>query len=486
VGSSFFPIQDRSEFLVRMEMPPGTSLSYMREKSEEAARVARTFEDVLYSFTTVGGVGGTVDSAEMYVRLVPKADRDRHQDDIAADVAREVRRLAGLEVAVTGTGFRNEKQIQVQLTGPDIGVLSRLADALAERVRDVPGAVDVGLSTGRQKPELSVELDRELASRLGLTVGSVAQALRPAFAGLDVGDWVDPEGDTRDVVVRLAGDARTRREHLADLPVAVPGPTGSVVLPLSAIASVTQGLGPAEIAHSDRERVIAVEANARGLPLSAVLEGIDAILAEVPMPPGYAVVQGGEAERQGDVFGRMLASLGVALVMMYFVLVVQYGSFLTPVPILMSLPLSLVGVMLGLWVTGQTVNLMSMIGIVLLMGIVAKNAILLIDFARSAEDAGVPRREALIEAGGMRLRPILMTSVAIVAGMIPVAVGGGEGADFRAPLGVAVIGGVITSTLLTLLVVPTLYDAISSVWEWTWRRVRPLFLASDAGAAVGR
>lgn len=471
VGSSFFPIQDRSEFVLQLQMPPGTSLAYTREKAAEAARIAGTFEGVRHSFTTVGGQGGTVDKAEVFVRLLPKAERERHQDEIAEDVRREVARLAGIEAAITGTGFRNEKQIQVQLTGPGLATLGDLAERLAEAIKTVPGAADVGLSTGGQKPEFEVTLDRDVASQLGLSVAQVALALRPAFAGLDVGDWVDPGGETRDVFVRLAAEERTRGEHLVDLPILVQGPSGPRVLPLGQVATIREGKGPAEIEHVDRERVVSVQANARGLPLSAVLEGIDEKIAELALPPGYHVKQGGEAERQADVFGRMLTALGVAIVLMYFILVVQFGSFLTPIPILASLPLSLIGVMLALWVSGSTVNLMSMIGIVLLMGIVAKNAILLIDFTRTAEDAGIPRRQALIEAGGTRLRPILMTSVAIVAGMIPVALGTGEGADFRAPLGRAVIGGVITSTLLTLLVIPTLYDTMSGCRDWAKRKV---------------
>ena len=181
------------------------------------------------------------------------------------------------------------------------------------------------------------------------------------------------------------------------------------------------------------------------------------------MPPGYTVRQGGESEDQQEVFGQIFAALGLAVLLMYFVLVVQFGSFLEPLAIMLSLPLSLIGVMLAMLVTGSTLNLMSLIGVILLMGIVAKNAILLVDFAKWSEEAGMSRREAIIEAGRVRLRPILMTTFALIAGMIPIAIGAGEGADFRAPLGRAVIGGVITSTILTLLVIPTFYEILT---EW--------------------
>jgi len=212
-----------------------------------------------------------------------------------------------------------------------------------------------------------------------------------------------------------------------------------------------------------------VQANTENRPLSEVLRDFSVRAASLALPPGYRITQGGETRDSQEVFGRILVALGIALALMYFVLVVQFGSFLDPLAILLSLPLSLIGVMLALLVTGSTLNIMSMIGVILLMGIVAKNAILLIDFAKWSEERGMDRRQAIIEAGRVRLRPILMTTFALIAGMIPVAIGSGEGADFRAPLGRAVIGGVITSTLLTLLVIPTVYDVFCQGRDWVRR-----------------
>ena len=233
------------------------------------------------------------------------------------------------------------------------------------------------------------------------------------------------------------------------------------------MARVTPSIGPARIDHLDRERVITVQANTEGRPLSDVVGDIMARVPQaVTLPPGYTLSQGGETEEQTEIFTQMIIALGVAVMLMYFVLVVQFGSFLEPFAILLSLPLSLIGVMLALLVTGDTLNIMSMIGVILLMGIVAKNAILLIDFAKWSEEAGMERREALIQAGRVRLRPILMTTFALIAGMIPVALGAGEGGDFRAPLGIAVIGGVLTSTLLTLLVIPTVYEILADARDW--------------------
>jgi multidrug efflux pump subunit AcrB len=247
---------------------------------------------------------------------------------------------------------------------------------------------------------------------------------------------------------------------------------------------VQSGLGPAVINHVDRDRVVVVEANTVDRPLTQVIQDIDKKVEALSLPAGYSVTQGGETKDQREVFGRILLALGVAVMLMYLVLVVQFSSFLEPLAIMASLPLSLVGVSLGLLLTGSTVNLMSLIGVILLMGIVAKNAILLIDFAKWSEKSGKSREDAIVEAGGVRLRPILMTTLAIVAGMLPVAIGFGEGADFRAPLGRAVIGGVITSTLLTLLVIPTFYDVLANARDNLFARLRrkaPAELLGGAG-----
>jgi len=267
---------------------------------------------------------------------------------------------------------------------------------------------------------------------------------------------------------------------LESLPLVVAGPNGVATVPLGQVARVTPSIGPARIDHLNRDRVVNVEANTQGRALSAVVgDTLARIETSVKFPPGYALSQGGESQDQQEIFGQMFVALGVAVMLMYFVLVVQFGSFLEPLAIMLSLPLSLIGVMLALLITGKPLEIMSMIGVILLVGIVAKNAILLIDFAKWSEEAGLDRREALIHAGHVRLRPILMTTFALVAGMVPVALGSGEGGDFRAPLGITVIGGVVTSTLLTLLVIPTVYEVLADSRDWliarfTRRAPRPV------------
>lgn len=475
IGSEFFNATDDSEFTIALETPPGSNLAYTRLKAEEVLRLARSKPEVDYTYTTIGGRGDAVDEGTVFVKLTPKNTRARSQAAVSAELREELTQLGGATTSISSEFSSGFKQIQLQLQGPNTAVLSRLADQVARMVRGVPGAVDVGLSTRGQKPELDVQLHRGLAGSLGVTVEQVAQALRPAFAGIDVGDWIDPSGKTRDVMIRLALESRTAVEDLERLPLLVV--TGAdnrpMAIPLGQVASIVPSIGPARIDHLDRERVISVQANTQGRPLSEVIADITtAVNAGVELPPGYTLRQGGEAQDQQEVFTRIIIALGVAIMLMYFVLVVQFGSFLDPFAIILSLPLSLIGVMLALVVTGQTLNIMSMIGIILLMGIVAKNAILLIDFAKCAEEAGATRREALIEAGRVRLRPILMTTFALTAGMVPVALGRGEGADFRAPLGIAVIGGVMTSTFLTLLVIPTVYEILADGRDWLSARLR--------------
>ncbi len=494
-GFGFVPVSDRGEINIGVETPPGSNLEYTRRKAEEVAAVVRAnHPEVAYTYLTIGGGGatsaGTVDEANVYVRLVPKRERAVSQDVLAGRIREDIRSVGGATAWVFSSGFGdNQKQFQLDLRGPDALQLTELAEQVADVVRAVPNAVDVGLSTRGQKPELSVEVDRGVAGSLGVTAGQIAQSLRPAFAGLDVGDWIDREGETRDVVVRLTPGARERPEDIRQLPIVVGGAAGaaSTLVPLGQVARVEAAVGPAQIDHLNREKVITIGANVQGRSLGEVSQDVLARLEGLSLPPGYRITPGGEFEQQNEVFIDMFAAMIFAVLLMYLILVVQFGSFLDPLAILISLPLALIGVVLALLVTGDTLNLMSMIGVLLLMGLVAKNAILLIDFAKWGRERGMDRRTAIIEAGRIRLRPIIMTSFALIAGMTPIALGLGEGADFRAPLGRAVIGGVITSTFLTLLVIPTVWEILDQFREWALgkaRRGRTL-QAADLAAEAG-
>jgi hydrophobic/amphiphilic exporter-1 (mainly G- bacteria), HAE1 family len=483
-GFGFVPVSDNSELNIAIETPPGSSLDYTTLKAEQVARLIRLRPEVEYTYTTVGSStgAGTVDNASIYVHLTPKRSRKLSQDELGQIIRGEMRNIGGATAYTYASGFGGaQKQLLLQLQGPDQTTLNRYADEIQKIVASTPGAVDVGLSTRGQKPEFDVRVNRGLAGTLGVSLNQLATSLRFAFAGVDAGTWIDPSGISRYVHVRLAPAARENAHDLATLPVMIapasaqapPSGTSAAAagvpafVPLGQVAQIIPGFGPSQIDHYQRERVVTIGANVEGASFGNVSQAVMRKLRDVQLPTGYHVSAGGQAQSQSEVFGSIFVALGVAVMLMYLILVVQFGSFLDPLAILISLPLSLIGVVLALIITRDTLNLMSLIGVILLMGIVAKNAILLIDFAKWAhKDRGLPRREALIEAGRIRLRPILMTTLALIAGMIPVALGLGEGADFRAPLGRAVIGGVITSTVLTLIVIPTVYEILD---EWRER-----------------
>ena len=305
---------------------------------------------------------------------------------------------------------------------------------------------------------MQIELNRGLANSMGISVNDAAQALRVAFAGVEVGDWVDPTGETRDVAVRLHPADRVSADNIERLPIAVSG-TNQMV-PLDQIATITMGKGPSGIEHKDGKRSITVSANAQGRSNGEVTDDAMKLAKSFDYPAGYGLSLGGAGQDQKELFTEMALALVSGIGLMYLILVMQFGSFTAPLAVMLSLPLSLIGVVLALLITKNTLNLMSFIGIIMLMGLVAKNAILLLDAARKREAEGYGREDALMHAGRMRLRPILMTTFALIAGMSPVALGLGEGGEFYRPLAIAIIGGTITSTILTLLVVPTFYDSI--------------------------
>lgn len=469
-GSSFLPAADNGTIIIDIRTPSSSSLDYARLKVEKAAEIARTLPETVATNSNVNASGGRV-----YVDLGKSTKRQRSAEKIAVDLRKKVAGVIGAEYVVLddlNNGAR--KPVQIQFSGPDSRKLMAITTAYMEKLRAVPGAVDVGLSEQDPIDELQIELDRGLANSLGISVGDAAQSLRVAFAGVEVGDWVDPTGEARDVAVRLQPEDRVNAENIEHLPIAVSG-TDKMV-PLDQIAKITMGKGPAQIQHSDGKRMIAVSANAQGRSPGEVTADAMKIANAIDFPTGYGIELGGAARDQKELFTEMGIALISGIGLMYLILVMQFGSFTAPIAVMLSLPLSLIGVVLALLLTRGTLNLMSFIGVIMLMGLVAKNAILLLDCARKRETEGFGREESLMYAGRMRLRPILMTTFALIAGMMPVAIGLGEGGEFYRPLAVAIIGGTITSTLLTLLVVPTFYDSIEIARD----RMFAKFLARDA------
>jgi hydrophobe/amphiphile efflux-1 (HAE1) family protein len=453
-ATSFLPVQDSGMVLIMVRTPASSSVEYAKLKMQKAAEIAHTIPETKETNLRIDATGGRIS-----VDIGKRKTRVRSAREIADELRGKISTLVGAEFVVSDdlqNGGR--KPVAIEFTGPDSRKLIEITTAYMEKLRQVPGAVDVGLSEQDPKNELQIELNRGLANSMGISVNDAAQALRVAFAGVEVGDWVDPTGESRDVAVRLHPEDRVSAENIERLPIAVAGSTEMV--PLDQIATISMGKGPSGIEHKNGKRSIEVSANTQGRSSGEVSADAMKLAKTFNFPPGYGLEMGGQGKRQNELFSAMLIALASGIGLMYLILVMQFGSFTAPAGVMISLPLSLIGVVLALKITSQTINLMSLIGVIMLMGLVAKNAILLLEAARHLEEEGHSREDALMNAGRKRLRPILMTTFALIAGMFPVALGLGEGGEFYRPLAVAIIGGTITSTILTLLVVPTFYDSI--------------------------
>jgi HAE1 family hydrophobic/amphiphilic exporter-1 len=464
VGGQFMPLTDRGELQVGIETPVGSSLAYTRAKGEEIDRSLRSRPEVAYTYFTIGGGQQlTVTDGTIYVKLKPKGERSLTQEQFEIALRRDMLTFRGVQARIGEAGGMGGGQapVQINIIGPDMGRLQELSDQMLARIRNVPGLVDLESSLEGRKPEYVIEVNRDLAADLGLSIGTISSTLRTVLAGQRVTNFEDETGLTHDVLVQVAPEFRTSYADIGRIPLATgamnPRTMAPVTVPLGQVAEIHPGGAPSEVKRLSLERMVRVEGNYQGRALTQVMGDIQARLSGLALPPGYRLNVGGESADFAETVGYILESLALAVIFVYLILASQFGSFLQPLAIMLSLPLSIIGVLLGLLLTGDTFNIMSMIGIIMLMGLVTKNAILLVDFANKARGRGLTRREALIEAGGTRFRPIMMTTFAMIFGMVPTALALGEGGEFRAPMARAVIGGLITSTLLTLVVMPVVY-----------------------------
>jgi hydrophobic/amphiphilic exporter-1 (mainly G- bacteria), HAE1 family len=341
-------------------------------------------------------------------------------------------------------------------------------------VAEVPGAKDIDTSLEQPRPEVRINVDRRAAGDLGLDLGTIASTMSGLVAGNVVSQFEDPDGDSYDVRLRI--DPLQRVQGADILGLDLPGRGGTIMVPLNQVARLEDGVAPSKIRRRDLMREIRVSANTEGRSLGEVIGDIKTRVTEMNLPAGYTVSYTGESEDMAESFGYVWQALVLAVVLIYAILASQFRSFVQPFAIMLSLPLSLVGVAGLLFLAKDTLNIMSLIGLILLMGLVTKNAILLIDFTNVQRRDGVPRLEAILGAARVRLRPILMTTLAMIFGMLPLAFEIGSGAEMRAPMARAVIGGLITSTILTLVVVPVVYTLFDDLSEWfgrLWHRGTP-------------
>lgn len=469
IGAEFVPAQDEAQFNVQVEAPLGSSILRTSRNLEEIERRVRGLPGVTNLFTTIGaGQEGRVNVASLLVQLTHKDQRELGQPEIMAlcrDVLADLKHLkVSVEMIprVSGGGFR-ASPVQYNLRGGDLDVLETLSEQMIARIREVPGIVDVNSTYNATKPEVSILPLRDRIADLGVNVEQIGEAARALIGGQAVSRF-DESGESFDVRLRLASDGRDRPDAILGLPVRTR--EGSTV-ELRSLVDVEVGTGPVQIDRQDRKRQITIMANLDdGKPLGSALADIERIKSEMDIPPDVTGAFTGFGDLMRESGASMLFSLGLAILLIYMVLASQFESLVHPVTIMISLPMAVGGALGGLALTGRTLNIFTMIGMIMLMGLVTKNAILLVDYTNLLRKQGMSKDEALMTAGPVRLRPILMTAFSTIAGMLPIAIGVGEGAETRAPMGTAIVGGMITSTMLTLLVIPTVYSVVDDIGGW--------------------
>ena len=467
---------DRSELEAVVELPLGAGIGATTEVGRRVVEAVRRIPEVTRVFLTIGGGREErVHVASLYVELLPKRERvghlllfERIRETLRAS-APEAKRVSVSEIPwISGGGF-TAYNVEYNIRGPDLRELERLGDAVTAEMRADPHFVDVKMSIEPGKPEVQVRPDRQRAADLGVSVRSLATGLRSLVGGIDVASY-EEHGSRYDVRLRLAEAQRSEIDQIRELQVRTA--FGDLV-DVASFADLRVVTGPSQVDREDRSRKVTLFANTpAGVALGTATDRLDAILAEVGLPPGYAGTHAGMSERMKDSAQAVLFAFGMALVALYIILASQFDSFVQPAVIMVSAPLSFVGAFAALSLSGTSLNIFAQIGIVALMGLVMKNGILLVDYAGQRRSAGLSARDAMAEAGPVRLRPVLMTAFSTFFGMIPVAISNSDGAEWRNPMGIIVIGGLLSSTFLTLLAVPVFYtladDAVA-----TLRRLAP-------------
>ena len=450
VGTDFIPEVDQGYTQIALRLPVGSSLDRSDAKVRQLEEMVRVMPEVQTVSVWVGG-SGQRHQAWLNIALKDRSERKATQKEVEKRIRASIARIPGVDASV---GFN--RPIYIALLGDDPELLARAADDVAARIRTIPGAVDVESSVRPGIPTFAVRLKPDAVRELGLSATQVASSLRAYVNGEVATFWTASDGQQVEVVLRLNDSRRQRIEQLRGLPVAF-ARDGSPIS-LDSVATLEPVFNPEIIRRQNLQRREAVFAGVQGRSAGEVSADVRKLLKSTPLPPGVNIDFGGQMQEQAEAFSGLMGAMALAVVFIYIVLASQFGSFLQPIAIMASLPLSLIGVMLALLLWNSTLNVFSMIGLVMLMGLVTKNAILLVDFANQALKTGATVAEALLQAGLTRMRPIIMTTAAMVFGMLPLALALNDGGELQAPMGRAIIGGVITSTLLTLVVVPVLYS----------------------------
>jgi len=473
LGKEFLPPEDQGRFIIRMQAPVDYSVDQADGMFRRMEEILRRFPEITTIYYALGtGTTEEISKGVMFMNLKPKAERKKNQEQIKKEVRKALSSIVGLKVSVEDIaligGGQRMVPIQYSIRGRNLKELEVYSREVSNQFSRLPGIVDVDTSLEAGKPENRILIDRNKAADLGVDIGSVAEVINILIGGeLDVTKFKDEtRGRRYDVRARLWAEGRTNPEDIGRL--YVRSKDGRLV-EIANIVKIQEAGGPSIINRVDRQRAITLFANLEGKPLGQAKNELDGIAAKV-LPFEYSGRYKGMADTMGESFEFLMFALVLGIIMAYMVLAAQFESFVQPIIILLSMPFSFIGAFGALFLTGRTLNIFSFIGLILLMGLVKKNAILLVDYTNTLRQRGLARREAILEAGPVRLRPILMTTFAMIFGMIPVAVGVGEGAETRSPMGIAVIGGLLTSLFLTLIVVPVAYDAVDALSERIFRR----------------
>lgn len=448
IGQEFTPTSDQSQFTLRVNAPRGESVTAAGRDLEAVRAALAEVPGVLHVYQR-----SDTQDANFFVQLVPKADRDRTQDEIVRDCRARVNALAGFQADVT-IGY--DKPVALSITGDDAAQLEAISHEVEGVLRTIPGVRDVTSSVRTGASELKIVRNDAMANELGVTPAAIGETLGTMLQGTVVGKFSDKDEQV-DIRLRLDGGDRATSAMLQN--VFVPASDNKRV-PLAQVARIEQDTASGSVRRYDRKKEVRLTANLENTSLSDFEEAFADASADIDLPPGYAIGAAGESDDMDEAFSDLVMAMVMAVVLIFLVLAAQFESYSEPFAIMLSLPLALIGAIWGLYLANSTISMVSLIGIIMLLGLVTKNAILLIDVARKKLAEGKPCVEALAEAGALRLRPILMTSLAMIFGMLPIALGAGAGAELRAPMAYAIIGGIVTSTLLTLVIVPIAYTWI--------------------------
>lgn len=482
IGKDFIPKDDTSEFMVVLTMPEGSSLEASSAMASRIEGHLREIRGVERLFTSIGSArgGDDVTEVQIYVQVTDIEQRDYPLEAVQKQAREALRPYPDLRPSVQdlgglGGGGRRT-QLAFSLRGPDLELLGDYAATLMAKMAETPGFVDIDSSAAVRKPEVRVKIDRDRAADLGVRAGEIAAALRTMVGGEPISK-IREGAEQYDLWLRLRPEDRRNVESLRGLPIQA----RDGLVRLEALAEFERERGPAQIDRLGRIRQVEIGANLDGMPLGDAVDRVKAMIAELGMPPEYEVVFTGRAKTMGETITSFLSALGLSFLFMYMVLAAQFESLLHPVTIMLSLPLSLPFALLSLMLLGDTLNIYSTFGVFMLFGIIKKNGILQVDYTNTLRERGVPRDAAIVEANKTRLRPILMTTITLIAGMIPIALGKGPGAASRASMAKVIIGGQALSLVITLLIVPVAYSLFDDAGKALSRLGRKLRGQKDAG-----